>query len=156
MDGAQALIKTLDDLGIEYVFGYSGGAALPIFDALETVKTNMKFVLVRHEQGAVHMADGYARATGKPACVLACPSNARLFGDVHDPDSIVSRAIRERGGYTLMPEWDTRPANHYLPRRRTEIKIHSEDLVRVANPLKIDGRQPETPPQGAGREDFAT
>lgn len=70
MDGAQALIKTLDELGIEYVFGYSGGAALPIFDALETVKTNMKFVLVRHEQGAVHMADGYARATGKPACVL--------------------------------------------------------------------------------------
>ena len=70
MDGAQALIKTLDDLGIEYVFGYSGGAALPIFDALETVKTNMKFVLVRHEQGAVHMADGYARATGKPAVVL--------------------------------------------------------------------------------------
>ncbi|CAN5869108.1 acetolactate synthase large subunit [soil metagenome] len=70
MDGAQALIKTLDKLGIEYVFGYSGGAALPIFDALETVKTNMKFVLVRHEQGAVHMADGYARATGKPAVVL--------------------------------------------------------------------------------------
>lgn len=70
MDGAQALIKTLDELGVEYVFGYSGGAALPIFDALETVKTNMKFVLTRHEQGATHMADGYARATGKPAVVL--------------------------------------------------------------------------------------
>ena len=70
MDGAQALIKTLDQLGIEYVFGYSGGAALPFFDALETVKSNIKFVLVRHEQGAVHMADGYARATGKPAVVL--------------------------------------------------------------------------------------
>ena len=70
LDGAQALITTLNDLGIEYVFGYSGGAAIPIFDALETVKTKMKFVLVRHEQGAVHMADGYARATGKPAVVL--------------------------------------------------------------------------------------
>jgi len=70
MDGAQALIKTLDELGVEYVFGYSGGAALPIFDALETVATNMKFVLTRHEQGATHMADGYARATGKPAVVL--------------------------------------------------------------------------------------
>ena len=69
-DGAQALIKTLDDLGIEFVFGYSGGAAIPIFDALETVETRMKFILVRHEQGAVHMADGYARATGKPAAVL--------------------------------------------------------------------------------------
>jgi acetolactate synthase-1/2/3 large subunit len=70
LDGAQALLKTLDGLGIEYIFGYSGGAALPIFDALETVKTSMKFILVRHEQGAVHMADGYARATGKPAAVL--------------------------------------------------------------------------------------
>jgi acetolactate synthase-1/2/3 large subunit len=70
LDGAQALIKTLDDLGIEFIFGYSGGAAIPIFDALETVETKMQFILVRHEQGAVHMADGYARATGKPAAVL--------------------------------------------------------------------------------------
>lgn len=70
LDGAQAMIKTLADLGVEYVFGYSGGAALPIFDALETVKSDIKFVLTRHEQGACHMADGYARATGKPAVVL--------------------------------------------------------------------------------------
>ena len=70
LDGAQALIKTLDELGIEYIFGYSGGAALPIFDALETVDSNIKFILARHEQGAVHMADGYARACGKPAAVL--------------------------------------------------------------------------------------
>jgi acetolactate synthase-1/2/3 large subunit len=70
MDGAQALITTLNNLGIEYVFGYSGGAALPIFDALETVESDIKFVLSRHEQGACHMADGYARATGKPAVVL--------------------------------------------------------------------------------------
>ncbi|MED6299818.1 MAG: biosynthetic-type acetolactate synthase large subunit [Verrucomicrobiota bacterium] len=52
------------------MFGYSGGAALPIFDALETVDSDIKFVLSRHEQGACHMADGYARATGKPAAVL--------------------------------------------------------------------------------------
>lgn len=70
IDGAQALIKTLDELGIEIIFGYSGGAALPIFDALETVESNIKFVLSRHEQGACHMADGYGRATGKPAVVL--------------------------------------------------------------------------------------
>ncbi|MGA0846438.1 MAG: biosynthetic-type acetolactate synthase large subunit [Luteolibacter sp.] len=57
-------------MGVEYIFGYSGGAAIPIFDALETVQTRMKFILVRHEQGAVHMADGYARATGRPAAVL--------------------------------------------------------------------------------------
>ncbi|OIR02700.1 tetrathionate reductase subunit B precursor [mine drainage metagenome] len=52
-----------------------------------------------------------------PACVNACPTHARLFGDVHDPDSDISRAIRERGGYALMPELGTRPANQYLPRR---------------------------------------
>ncbi len=69
-DGAQTLLKCLEAGGIEYMFGYSGGAALPIFDALETAGTNIKFVLSRHEQGAVHMADGYARATGKPAAVL--------------------------------------------------------------------------------------
>ncbi len=70
LDGAQALIKTLADLGVEYIFGYSGGAALPIFDALETVDSGIKFILTRHEQGATHMADGYARATGKPGVVL--------------------------------------------------------------------------------------
>ena len=55
----------------------------------------------------------------KPACVLACPTSARLFGDIHDPQSEVSRAISERGGYQLMPEWDTKPSNHYLPRVTT-------------------------------------
>lgn len=55
----------------------------------------------------------------KPACVKACPTGARLFGDVKDPESEVSKAIRERGGYQLMPEWETNPANRYLPRRIT-------------------------------------
>ena len=54
----------------------------------------------------------------QPACVLACPTSARIFGDIHDPESPAARAIRENGGYALMPEWGTRPANHYLPRRR--------------------------------------
>ena len=56
----------------------------------------------------------------KPACVKACPTGARLFGDVNDPESDVSKAIRDAGGYALMPEWDTKPANRYLPRRITE------------------------------------
>ena len=55
----------------------------------------------------------------QPACVLACPTSARLFGDIHDPESVVSKAIKERGGYQLMPEWNTKPANHYLPRITT-------------------------------------
>lgn len=70
IDGATALIKTLETQGVEYIFGYSGGAVIPIFDALVTSKTKIKLILVRHEQGAAHMADGYARATGKPGVVL--------------------------------------------------------------------------------------
>lgn len=70
MDGGQAIIRSLEAEGVEYIFGYSGGSVIPIFDALITTKTKIKFVLVRHEQGAAHMADGYARATGKPAVVL--------------------------------------------------------------------------------------
>ena len=61
-----------------------------------------------------------AKEDRKPACVKACPTGARLFGDVKDPNSEVSIAIRERGGYSLMPEWETQPANQYLPRRKTE------------------------------------
>ncbi len=60
----------------------------------------------------------------KPACVKACPTGARLFGDVKDPDSEVSKAIRERGGYSLMPEWETQPANQYLPQRITPPTEH--------------------------------
>ncbi len=70
MDGGQALIRCLENEGVEFIFGYSGGAAIPVFDALVTTRTKIRMVLVRHEQGAVHMADGYARATGKPGVVL--------------------------------------------------------------------------------------
>ena len=79
----------------------------------------------------------------KPACVMACPTNARLFGDIHDPESVVSVAIRESAGYPLMPEWGTHPANHYLPRRKTAMHIHEDELERVDNPLKIDGLLPK-------------
>ena len=77
-------------------------------------------------------------AEKKPACVLACPTNARLFGDIHDPESEVSQAINERAGYQLMPEWRTRPANHYLPRRKTEFTFHADEVERQDSPLKID------------------
>ena len=70
MEGAQALVKCLEKEGVDHIFGLSGGAAIPIFDALITTGTKIKLVLVRHEQGATHMADGYARATGKPGVVL--------------------------------------------------------------------------------------
>lgn len=70
INGAEALIQALEKQGVEYIFGYSGGAAIPIFDAIITTKTKIKLILVRHEQGAAHIADGYARASGKPGVVL--------------------------------------------------------------------------------------
>ena len=70
LNGAEALIKCLERQGVEYIFGYSGGAAIPIFDALVTTKTKIKLILTRHEQGATHIADGYARTSGKPGVVL--------------------------------------------------------------------------------------
>jgi Fe-S-cluster-containing dehydrogenase component len=79
----------------------------------------------------------------KPACVLACPTSARLFGDVHDPESAVSVAIRENSGYQLMPEWGTKPSNHYLPRRKTQLRIHDDELVRADNPLKKERLLPK-------------
>ena len=85
---------------------------------------------------------GLPEAERKPACVMACPTSARIFGDIHDPDSKASRAIRESGGYALMPEWGTQPANHYLPRRKTERTVRPEELVRQDNPLKVDGLLP--------------
>jgi hypothetical protein len=76
---------------------------------------------------------------------------------VHDPASEVSVAIRDRGGYPLMPEWNTRARPTTTCRAAArDGAVHAEDLVRVDNPLKIDGKQPELPHHGAGREDYAT
>jgi acetolactate synthase I/II/III large subunit len=67
--GARVLVDTLVDLGVEVIFGYPGGAVLPIYDALYAER-RLRHVLVRHEQAAVHAAEGYARTTGKPGVVL--------------------------------------------------------------------------------------
>jgi acetolactate synthase-1/2/3 large subunit len=69
LTGAEILLKALTDQGVEVIFGYPGGAVLPIYD--ELFKQNrLRHVLVRHEQAAVHAAEGYARSTGKVGCVL--------------------------------------------------------------------------------------
>jgi acetolactate synthase I/II/III large subunit len=70
LTGAEIAIRALEQAGIELCFGMPGGAILPIYDALAR-GTSLRHVLVRHEQGAGHMAQGYARATGRPAAVLA-------------------------------------------------------------------------------------
>ena len=69
LTGAQIVVQSLKDEGVELVFGYPGGAALHIYDAFYS-QEDVRHILVRHEQAATHAADGYARATGKPGVVL--------------------------------------------------------------------------------------
>ena len=69
LSGAKILVQSLIDEGVEYIFGYPGGAVLHLYDALYQ-QEDIKHILVRHEQGATHAADGYARSTGKPGVVL--------------------------------------------------------------------------------------
>lgn len=69
--GADLLIESLVDAGVDTLFGYPGGAVLPIFDALYKKKSSFNQVLARHEQGSIHAAEGYARVSGKPGVVIA-------------------------------------------------------------------------------------
>src|SRR3954463_11495281 len=69
LTGAEMVVRALKDQGVSHIFGYPGGAVLPIYDALFKVE-GITHVLVRHEQGAAHAAEGYARSTGKPGVVL--------------------------------------------------------------------------------------
>ncbi|MCC6227474.1 MAG: acetolactate synthase 3 large subunit, partial [Microthrixaceae bacterium] len=69
MTGAKMVVQALRDQGVDTVFGYPGGAVLPIYDEIFQ-QNDIRHILVRHEQAAVHMAEGYARSTGKPGVVL--------------------------------------------------------------------------------------
>ena len=69
MTGAKMVVQALRDQGVDVVFGYPGGAVLPIYDEIFQ-QNDIRHILVRHEQGAVHAAEGYARATGRPGVVL--------------------------------------------------------------------------------------
>ena len=70
----------------------------------------------------------------EPACVRSCPSKARHFGDLGDPDSDVSRLVAERGGFDLMPEQGTRPVNQYLPPRPRDAESRQAPLLQPAQP----------------------
>ena len=69
LSGAEMVVRTLEDLGVDRLFGYPGGAVLDIYDALKDSR-KIHHILVRHEQSAAHAADGYARTTGKVGCCL--------------------------------------------------------------------------------------
>lgn len=69
LTGAEMIVQSLRDQGVRFIFGYPGGSVLDIYDAIHTMD-GIEHILVRHEQAAVHMADGYARSTGEVGCVL--------------------------------------------------------------------------------------
>ena len=70
MTGAEIFVRALDAQGVEYVFGHPGGAVIKIYDEMARIKPRFKHILVRHEQGGTHMAEGYAKATGRVGTVL--------------------------------------------------------------------------------------
>ena len=69
LTGAEIVFKALNEHGVDHIFGYPGGAVLPLYDQISKEK-NIKHILVRHEQGAGHAAEGYARSSGKPGIAL--------------------------------------------------------------------------------------
>jgi len=98
MTGAQVLLESLKREGVEVIFGYPGGQVLPIFDKI--YDSDIRFILVRHEQGAAHAADGYSRATGKVGVCLATsgPGATNLITGIANAymDSIPMVAITGR------------------------------------------------------------
>ena len=97
MNGAEALVKALKMEGVDVIFGISGGAALPIYDALAAPELGITHILVRHEQAAAHMAEGYAKASGKVGVCLATsgPGATNLVTGIADAilDSVPIVAI---------------------------------------------------------------
>ena len=104
MDGGQAILKALEYEGVEVVFGYPGGAILPVYDSV--IDAGLRHVLVRHEQGAGHMASGYATATGKPGVVMVTsgPAATNIVTPLADAylDSVPIVAITGQVPYGLI------------------------------------------------------
>ena len=104
LNGGQALIKALEMEGVEVIFGLPGGAILPVYDPI--IDSPIRHVLVRHEQGAGHMAEGYAHATGKPgvAMVTSGPGATNIVTPLADAymDSVPILCITGQVFSTLM------------------------------------------------------
>src|SRR5215204_5994541 len=138
MTGADILMQALGDLGVEVVFGYPGGAVLPIYDALFKQK-RIRHILVRHEAGAVHAAEGYARSTGKPgvALVTSGPGATNAVTGIADAlmDSIPLVVLTGQVGTPLIgtdafQECDTVGITRHCTKHNYLVK-RIEDLPRI-------------------------
>ncbi len=155
--GAAILVETLVRQGVEFVFGYPGGAVLPIYDEL-FADTRVRHILVRHEAGAAHAAEGYARSTGKPGVVLVTsgPGATNAVTGIADAfmDSIPMVVITGQVPTTLIgtdafQEADTIgitrhcTKHNYLVKDPTQLRATIEEAFRIATtgrpgPVVID------------------
>jgi len=99
LTGAEILCQSLEHLGVKHVFGYPGGAILPVYDALG--KSKLHHILVRHEQGATHMADGYARASGGVGVAMATsgPGATNMVTGIATDARFLSHRLHHRPGW---------------------------------------------------------
>ncbi|MEH3106350.1 MAG: biosynthetic-type acetolactate synthase large subunit [Sphingomonas fennica] len=148
--GADILIDTLVELGVEVVFGYPGGAVLPIYDAIFK-QDRIRHILVRQEGGAAHAAEGYARATGKPGVVLVTsgPGATNAVTGIADAlmDSIPMLVITGQVGTPLIgtdafQECDTVGITRHCTKHNYLVKDPAKiaDVVREAHHIATSGR----------------
>jgi acetolactate synthase-1/2/3 large subunit len=150
MRGAEALFKVLEEEEVEVIFGYPGGAVIPIYDALYD-HTGIRHILTRHEQGAAHAADGYARATGKVGVCMATsgPGAMNLVTGITNAymDSIplvaITGQVRTASiGKDAFQEADTRGVTMPITKHNYLVKNPAElvDVVREAFHIARTGR----------------
>ena len=150
LSGGDMLIRALQDAGVEYIFGYPGGAALHIYDAIFR-QQRVEHILVRHEQAATHMADGYARATGKPGVVLvtsgpgatnAITGIATAFMDSVPMVVIAGQVARELIGTDAFQETDMVGVSRPVVKHSFMVKNAAEipEVVRKAFHIATTGR----------------
>ncbi len=142
--GADLLCEALGKAGVTVVFGYPGGAVLPIYDAL--YKADIRHILTRHEQGAVHAAEGYARVTGKPGVVLVTsgPGATNLVTGIADAymDStplviLTGQVTTDKIGSDAFQEADTLGIMTPITKHSMQVRRASDILQAVANAFHI-------------------
>ena len=149
--GADVLLRALRDQGVEVIFGYPGGAVLPIYDAIFQ-QNSIRHILVRHEQAAVHAAEGYARSTGKVGVVLEAnqplPKSDSVF------EVFFQRGLKRvvpqrfgaergrRGGLGVAPEWlKFHRVEFGLPRGQQHGQQQQRQQYPLGPPKRGNGRR---------------